>query len=715
MGATVQCKNAECRQWLQVPDELRGKMGRCPACGHEFRVSGTLEPAQTLDPQRFSHLRVEAGPDLLGQFIELRPDKLYEFGNADSCTYQLPGRSVSRHHFLVQWVNDQWTISDLNSTNGTFVNGVRTGRSVLRDSDEIVVGKYRMRFAAPRHGATAAVSATEIHANLPSVQPTARPTAQEAELKVAPDEQAGPPSDTWHETVLEAQSAAQSVQARLLGIDDSAARIKAQELEVSKQYGRWLLVRLALVLLVLVAAGGISKIVYQQVKWRPEKQETVQRTPGKAPTLPTETRTRIEEHIDLASFDEAEQLMAQAAVAGATDQDLAPLRDRLRRAKELLTVSGKLEGLAEQARTAVGASDWPKANKLLNEADTLLKANPDLPTASRNDELWRELREVLRTGPIDQLVASSREKLGNGDYEQAYAEAERAAGMDPGHRPAADWLAELRSRIGAGLDVESPTPGATVRIDGRQLGPVGTRFWQLREGQSKLTVDSPEFMPHEKTVTLICGRLCTVEVSLGPANECRLCRKTGKYGCRACFGTGKSICSHCDGKRKVVCPDCNGHWKNTCSRCDGRGKIEVRKTCSRCNGTGSVTTRTLRGRTTSERCGKCKGARRVTDRDRCPVCQGKRYVLNCHRCKQGQIVCPTCGGTRRHGVCPTCSGTHRVDCPRCSGIGKVPAEQEQIDEPEDTLDEPNDTESEDLEPDEQQDKPQPDDEAPPEP
>ena len=151
MGATVQCENAECRQWLQVPDELRGKMGHCPACGHEFRVSGTLEPAQTLDPQRFFHLRVEGGPDLVGQFIELRPDKLYEFGKADSCTYQLPGRSVSRHHFLVQWVNDQWTVSDLNSTNGTFVNGVRTGRSVLHDNDEIVAGKYPRRRSAGRN------------------------------------------------------------------------------------------------------------------------------------------------------------------------------------------------------------------------------------------------------------------------------------------------------------------------------------------------------------------------------------------------------------------------------------------------------------------------------------------------------------------------------------------------------------------------------------
>jgi len=714
MGATVQCENAECRQWLQVPDELRGKMGHCPACGHEFRVSGTLEPAQTLDPQRFFHLRVEGGPDLVGQFIELRPDKLYEFGKADSCTYQLPGGSVSRHHFLVQWVNDQWTVSDLSSTNGTFVNSVRTGRSVLHDNDEIVAGKYRIRFVAPRPGAMAPVGATEIHANLPSVQPTAQPAVQEAELKVAPDEQAGPPSDTWHETVLQAQSAAQSVQARLPGSDDSGTRIRAQELEVSKQYGRWLLVRLALVLLVLVAAGGISKIVYEQVKWRPEKQETAELTPDKIPTLPTETRTRIEDHIARGQFDQAEELMAQAAVAGATEQDLLPLRDRVRRGRELLVVSDKLNTLGEQAKTAVAANDWPNANKLLNQADALLKSNPDLPTASRNDELWRGLREILRTGPIDQLVASSHEKLLNGDCEQAYAEAERAAGLDSHHRPAADWLIELRSRVGAGLDVKSSTPGATVNIDGRELGPVGTRFWQLREGQSKLKVDSAQFMPHEQTVSLICGRLCTLEVSLAPAAECRLCRGTGKCRCRACVGTGKAICSHCGGKRKVVCPDCKGHWKNTCSRCNGRGKIEVSKPCSRCNGRGTVTKR-RRGGTTSERCSKCNGTGRVTDRDRCPVCNGKRYVIVCHRCKQGQIVCPTCHGTRRHGECPTCSGTGRVDCPRCSGLGKVPAEQEQIDEPEDTLEEPNDTEAEDLEPNEPEDEPESDDEAPPEP
>ena len=717
MGATVQCGNSECRQWLQVPDELRGHLGRCPSCGHEFRIPGVLQPTETLDVQKFSQLRIEAGPDMVGQVIELSPDKLYEFGKADSCTYQLPGRSISRHHFLVQWVNDQWIISDLNSTNGTFVNGVRTGRSVLHDSDEVVVGKYRIRFVAPRPGATAPAGSTEDRADLPCVQPAAEPAGEQVELKVTPDEAAGPPSDTWHETALEAQSAAKSVQARLPGIDDSAARIRAQELEVSKQYGRWLLVRLALVLLGLVVAGGISKVVYEQVKWHPEKQKAVASTQpalGKEPTLPTETRRRIEEHIDQSRFDEAEQLMAQAAAAGAEEEELAPLRDRLRRRKELSAVSEKLNTLGDRARTALAASDWPKTNKLLNEADALLKANPDLPAAERNDELWRGLRDALRTGPIDQLIASSREKLATGDYEQAYAEAESAAGLDPGHRPAADWFAELRSRVGAGIAVESPTAGATVSIDGRQLGPVGTRFWQLREGQSELKVDSAEFMPYEQTVSLICGRLCTLEVSLDPAVECRMCRGTGKCRCRACVGTGKTICSHCGGKRKVVCPSCRGHWKKTCSRCNGRGKIEVSKTCSRCNGSGSVT-KTRRGRTTRERCSKCKGTGTVTDREKCPVCNGKRYVITCHQCKQGYIVCPTCHGTRRHGECPTCSGTGRVDCPRCSGLGKVPAEQEQIDEPEDALEEPNGTESDDLDMDKQESEPVSDDEGSPEP
>jgi pSer/pThr/pTyr-binding forkhead associated (FHA) protein len=60
----------------------------------------------------------------------------------------LPDRLVSRHHAHIRRVGSQFFLEDLNSTNGTFVNGERVATPhILQDGDSIQIApRFQMRF-----------------------------------------------------------------------------------------------------------------------------------------------------------------------------------------------------------------------------------------------------------------------------------------------------------------------------------------------------------------------------------------------------------------------------------------------------------------------------------------------------------------------------------------------------------------------------------------
>ena len=62
----------------------------------------------------------------------------------------LPAPSTSRQHAAIKFENGQYTIEDLGSTNGTYVNRgnrLQVGQpQVLNDGDEIIVGRIYLKF-----------------------------------------------------------------------------------------------------------------------------------------------------------------------------------------------------------------------------------------------------------------------------------------------------------------------------------------------------------------------------------------------------------------------------------------------------------------------------------------------------------------------------------------------------------------------------------------
>jgi pSer/pThr/pTyr-binding forkhead associated (FHA) protein len=84
-------------------------------------------------PRRASHPRPTA-PTMIGRAVD--------------SDFVIDDRTVSRHHATIRPAGAQWLLVDLDSTNGTRVNGVRVaGRAVIKPGDEIGFGAASARFA----------------------------------------------------------------------------------------------------------------------------------------------------------------------------------------------------------------------------------------------------------------------------------------------------------------------------------------------------------------------------------------------------------------------------------------------------------------------------------------------------------------------------------------------------------------------------------------
>ena len=73
--------------------------------------------------------------------------KTYTIGRQTEADICIPDPGVSRQHARIFFLHNEEILEDMNSTNGTFVNGVRITRCVLQDSDIIHIGDATMLFS----------------------------------------------------------------------------------------------------------------------------------------------------------------------------------------------------------------------------------------------------------------------------------------------------------------------------------------------------------------------------------------------------------------------------------------------------------------------------------------------------------------------------------------------------------------------------------------
>ena len=83
-----------------------------------------------------------------GKRFELDGPSL-RLGRDSTSTIQLHDTEVSRQHAEIRLVDRDYTIADLHSSNGTFVNGKPVGQHTLGSGDQVQVGNTLMLYTGP--------------------------------------------------------------------------------------------------------------------------------------------------------------------------------------------------------------------------------------------------------------------------------------------------------------------------------------------------------------------------------------------------------------------------------------------------------------------------------------------------------------------------------------------------------------------------------------
>ena len=97
---------------------------------------------------------VVLSPGMTGRTQELKVDKT-TIGRLEDNTFQIAEPSVSSHHCEVLLRSSEVVVRDLNSTNGTYINGERVTESALKPGQILRLGQIEMRLETDAPAASA--------------------------------------------------------------------------------------------------------------------------------------------------------------------------------------------------------------------------------------------------------------------------------------------------------------------------------------------------------------------------------------------------------------------------------------------------------------------------------------------------------------------------------------------------------------------------------
>lgn len=105
-----------------------------------------MEETKDVVSLRKCQLRVLSGPDEKKKF-DLN-QKRTQLGKKEDNDIVLLDNTVSRHHIAIEMTSDSYLLKDLESTNGTYINGLKVKEAYLTPGDVIKIGNSEIEFTA---------------------------------------------------------------------------------------------------------------------------------------------------------------------------------------------------------------------------------------------------------------------------------------------------------------------------------------------------------------------------------------------------------------------------------------------------------------------------------------------------------------------------------------------------------------------------------------
>lgn len=99
-----------------------------------------------MDPK--GHWLVGLDGSVEGQRFALGPDPV-NIGRGADCQVRLVDPRVSKNHARITWSDGSCSLEDLNSSNGTSVNGLVIRKVVLQSGDHLQLGDTILEYQAP--------------------------------------------------------------------------------------------------------------------------------------------------------------------------------------------------------------------------------------------------------------------------------------------------------------------------------------------------------------------------------------------------------------------------------------------------------------------------------------------------------------------------------------------------------------------------------------
>jgi pSer/pThr/pTyr-binding forkhead associated (FHA) protein len=74
----------------------------------------------------------------------------FTIGRSETADHTVYSSKVSKEHAAIEVAGQRYVVRDLDSTNGTFVNGTRVERALLKDGDRLGIGRVELTISCSR-------------------------------------------------------------------------------------------------------------------------------------------------------------------------------------------------------------------------------------------------------------------------------------------------------------------------------------------------------------------------------------------------------------------------------------------------------------------------------------------------------------------------------------------------------------------------------------